>query len=296
MNKFTCYIMLILLPAFFSSCFTHRKAVREMAGTNDTAARQTQGIPDTTRMTTAVAATPSKQDTATPAAAAPVAPPALNPLTGQLKPLWENRLSYKTFSGKARVRYEGPDNKLEFSANFRVLKDSAIWINVVAIVSVARILITRDSLYIINYVQEEVIIKPLSEVQKILPAKLDFSSLQNLLVGEPLRQGDITGADSAGGLWTLFVGDTAYLQQLFYNKNDSSLHNFRMVTRKPNGPEASEAFANYELTNKGRLSTTREINIRNGTDNISIYMKITKADFDEPVDFPFNIPRNYKLN
>ena len=30
---------------------------------------------------------------------------------------------------------------------------------------------------------------PLSQAAKILPAKVDFSSLQNLIMGEPLREG-----------------------------------------------------------------------------------------------------------
>ena len=49
-------------------------------------------------------------------------------LIDELTPLWKNRFVYTTFSGKAKVRYESPDDQQEFTAHFRIRKDSIIWI------------------------------------------------------------------------------------------------------------------------------------------------------------------------
>src|SRR4051812_39446187 len=63
-------------------------------------------------------------------------------LIAGVKPYFAKRLNYKTFKGKAKMHYDGPDQKQEFTAHFRVKKDSLIWINITAlsgVVQVARI-------------------------------------------------------------------------------------------------------------------------------------------------------------
>jgi hypothetical protein len=54
-------------------------------------------------------------------------------------------------------------------------------------------------------------------------------------------------------------------------------------------------FGKYELTNGRKFSTDRTININNAGEPHNIDMNFNKAEFDQQVDFPFSIPKNFKL-
>jgi len=222
----------------------------------------------------------------------------LNRLIADIMPLWKKRISYKTFSGKAKVHFEGPDNKIDFTAHIRLQKDKIIWINVTALggmVQAARIYITPDSFFMINYQQKEITRLPLSDVAKVLPTKIDFASLQNLIIGEPLREGNITYAANSAGTWSIQVEDEGYIQHLAYNKVDSTMRSEQMRTRGDNGPMAKLDFGDYQTINSRRIATGRAINIQNGESVLSLDMNFQNTDFDTELEFPFSVPKNYTI-
>jgi len=275
---------MLLVSCWLSSCSFHWRVTRKKAKSIDTT---TIAIPDTTRI--GAAEVPHNGPTNDTLAAE-------RALVAQLTPIWEHRLDYKTFSGKARVHFSGPDGNKEFTAHFRIRKDSVIWVNVTfAAIPVARIFITQDSFFLLNPNQKEITRLPLSQAAKILPARVDFHSLQNLVLGEPLREGGITSAtDPAfGSSWAIMVEDTAYIQRIVYNKVDSTMRTGQLRTRKPGGPQAIAAYGDYKTINSRSISTERTLNIQNGADAYSLDMNFTKIDFDEPLDYPFNIPKSY---
>ncbi len=210
-------------------------------------------------------------------------------------PLWKHRMAYNTFGGKAKVHYEGPEDNYDFNANFRIRKDSVIWIEINAMAGIfrVRIFVTPDSLFMINYLKKEVTVLPLSDAAKILPSKIDFSSLQNLITGEPLRDGNIVDVKMKPDSLVIDVSDTAYLQQFTYTRADSNMVAAVLATRKPDGPMARSAYSNYEWIKNRKISMGRVINLQNGADAFKMEMEFIKADFDEPLDYPLNIPKNY---
>lgn len=219
-------------------------------------------------------------------------------LIDQVTPLWTTRLQYRTFSGKAKMRMEAPDDKQDFTAHIRVRKDSVIWINITALggLPAARILITPDSFFLVNTLQKTAICVPLTKAAKILPAKVDFSSLLNLILGEPLRDGVITEATSIGDKWVIRVEDTGYIQAITYSKTDSTMITGQLLTHKPGGPRAITQYSHYEITDHRRLSTDRVLSLQNGNDVYTLEMNFTKFGFDEELDYPFSIPKSYEIN
>jgi hypothetical protein len=215
----------------------------------------------------------------------------------EVAPLWQKRLQYHTFSGKAKVSYEGGGNSQEFTANFRVKKDSVIWIAITGLgglVPVARIYITPDSFYMVNMLEREVTTMPLSQAAKLLPTPVEFSSLQNLIVGEPLRDGKIVNASNAGDQWVLDIADGSYLQRIAYGKTDSTMRSAQLRTIN-NSSQAVTQFDGYETIRDRKLSTHRVINLKNGNDTYLVDMNFVNSDFDQALEFPFSIPKNYKV-
>jgi len=226
--------------------------------------------------------------------AVPDSSAALKKLIGQLTPIWESHFTYKTFSGKAKIHFSGPDNDKTFTAHFRIRKDSVIWVNVTFdAIPVARLFITRDSFFLLNTIDQEVTRIPLSQAAKVLPTKVDFSSLQNLVTGESLQKGTITNAAASPDAWTIQVEDSNYIQHIVFNKKDSTMHSGQLRTRTPGGPQAVTSYESYEVINGRKVSTFRTLNVQKGADTYMLEMNFNKVGFDEELDYPFSIPKNY---
>ncbi len=295
MNRYLAFISLFILANSFSSCSFY-KAMRHPKPKSENSAAKP--VTDSVKVSNiAPEAKPLPRDTMV--AVVPHDTVTVDKrLVEQLTPIWKKRLVYKTFSGKAKMKFESAESKLEFTGHFRVVKDSVIWINITALggmFQAARILVTPDSFFMINYQQEEVTRMPLSQANKLLPANVDFASLQNLILGEPLRDGPITSATSMGDSCTLMIQDSAYIQRYVYNKTDSTIRTGQLNTVKPNGPQAKTEYGSYMSTANGKISTGRTLNIQNGIEVYSLDMNFSRIDFDQPLDLPFSIPANYTL-
>ena len=290
MSRILVTCTLILCSMLAGSCSFHRRVAGKHARKveiDTTAKKSIAVVSDTVAKATVI-----KDTTATSLPSADSSKFWLARLT----PIWESRLSYNTFSGKAKVHYEAKDNSQEFTANFRLKRDSVIWVTITAMggmVQAARLMVTPDSLFMINYIDKEVIVVPLTEIAKVLPAKIDFYSLQNLIVGDPLRNGRITKVGVYNGLWSLDVADTSYLQHISYQAQDSTMMQGQIRTADPGGPRAMMDYGEYELFDGRKVATKRVINVQNGDDIFSLDIKFTTAAFDELLDFPFNLPRSY---
>lgn len=219
-------------------------------------------------------------------------------LLGNLLSLWQKEIPFTTFSGKAKMKYASSSDKQEFVAHIRIAKDKVIWVNVTAAMgalNVARVYITPDSLFFVNYLQREAQKMPIADAIKLLPVPADYRVLQNLIIGNVLNNsGNAIDASDFGGTWTLMVEDSSMVEQLGYNKSDSTIRSLQMHTRD-NVLQGMINFGNYELTNGRRFSTGRSFTISNAGEPHYIDMNFNKAEFDQPIEFPFSIPPKFKL-
>ncbi len=286
MNRTLPLIILVITMLGYSSCGLLKHGRRSMASASDSAIV----LADTTKPAfPVVPPAPMPYDTAAMLRAANES------LIAQYRYLWTRRIDYKTFSGKARVHIETPDGSNDFAAHFRIRKDSVIWVSVnLAGIPVARVFITRDSIFMIDYYHKEAKIQPLNQIAKILPTEVSFSSLQNLVLGEPLSDGAITSATPSGDSVAMQVEDSNYVQQFVFNLADSSMRNAHLATRSPAGPHAFSEYSMYEVDNGRRIATNRAVNVQNNNAIYILEMYFSKMEFDEPQEYPFSIPKSYR--
>ena len=193
------------------------------------------------------------------------------------------------------MHFDGADEKQEFTANIRIRKDSAIWINISAFgISAARIFITPDSFFLIMQLKKEYKRLPMKDAAKVLPVLLDFAALQHLILGEPLNMGGkLTSAASFGGTWSAEGEDKNYIERIIYNKEDSTIRNSQLRSKNDKGLQAMSEYGSYETVDGRKIATQRVINIQNAGDNYMIDMIFLKESFDEQLEFPFSIPDSY---
>ncbi len=214
--------------------------------------------------------------------------------------VWQHPYNYTSFTGKARMHYEEKDNQQEFTAHFRIKKDSLIWINITALggmVPVARVFITADSIKIVNHLSREAILMPISQAVHLLPVPADFSVLQNFILGQALRNsGTVTNAGNTGDSISIQTEDINYIQGLTYNKSDSTLRSEQMHTHLASGLQSMFEYKKYLLIRSNKFSFVRSVYIQNAGAAYKLEMDFTSADFDQELDYPFSIPGNYTIN
>ena len=106
----------------------------------------------------------------------------------------KNIIDFKTFSAKIKLEIEDSKGKKpDLLANIRMIKDSAIWITISASIlniEVFRVLVTKDSVILLNKQEKEVQYRSINYLQEITEIPFDFKTLQNFLVGNPIFYND----------------------------------------------------------------------------------------------------------
>lgn len=221
-------------------------------------------------------------------------------LAKRVYPLWKSILTFNTFKGKAKMHYEGMGQKQDFTANIRMTRDSAIWIQITAgmgIVNVARIMVTPDSIRMVNYLEKNYMLMPADDATKLLPATIDFEILQDLLIGNVLsRDGVVAEVTELPQFWNLQTVDSSMSQQLTYNKADSTLHTLQMLAINDKSNVAGRIlYKDYEMVEAKKFATGRVVNINDNGRTHYLEMNFNNAEFDVPMSYPFSIPSSYEL-
>jgi hypothetical protein len=292
MNSYTRVALGLFAIIFFASCGVGKKPVRKNVRIDKNKITQRYGP----NGVDTVSGAPSSYTTKEPK---PILNDKKKELINNLMPVWQRELKYSSFSGKAKMHYQARGQKQEFTAHIRINKNKMIWVNITAlggVVNVARALITPDSIFMVNYLQKEAYRMPVSEANKLLPAPVDFDILQNLIVGNALKkQGKPTDATDFGGTLSLQVEDGNIIQNVSYNKTDSSMRSLQILSKDQKGPTGMIQYGNYDIIDGRNFSGSRVININNNGEPYYLDMNFGNVDFDKALEFPFSIPKNYTV-
>jgi len=97
----------------------------------------------------------------------------------------DHQFKYEWFIGKFTANYKNADKKQSFSGQFRIRKDSMIWLSIYAAmnIEVFRIMVTPDSIKMLNRLNKSYFSKDVSFINMKFNTDVDFDVLQSLLMG-----------------------------------------------------------------------------------------------------------------
>jgi len=241
----------------------------------------------------------SRKDTQLVIIPAPANNDSLKGATDILKSLDKNRINFTTFSAKIKVQYEDYKGKQpDFNAFVRLYKDSVLWISINATflsIEAFRILITKDKITILNKLNKQVEYHPFNYIEDIAHIPLNFSTLQDIVIGNPVYIGDsiVSYRQTANHI---LLGTAS---QIFKNLLTVSADNNLLERSKLDDIDVGQnrtadlTYGDYEKNNGFYFATYREITVAEKT-KVDINLNYKQYDFNKELSFPFNIPRNYK--
>ncbi len=206
---------------------------------------------------------------------------------------------YTTFSGRAKSRITMNDKETyDVTANVRIERDKAIWISITALMGIeaGRVLITPDSVKMINRLRNEYFTAPFDAVYSFTGGDLDFSSLQSILTGNVIAQAvsryvEVSAMETGNVLSSDALDDGGLSYWIALNAG------YRPVTVLLENAEAQRieaAYSGYQTVNGRLFPFETALSIRAGRWDIQASMNYNRVAYDEAVEFPFGIPASYK--
>lgn len=208
-----------------------------------------------------------------------------------------NRINFNSFSGKVNIDYRGGDGKnYDVNATLRMYKDSAIWLSANAVLGIEaiRVLITKDSVKLLNKLEKTYTARSIGYLQEITALPLDLKTLQDLLIGNPvyLDSNIVSYSQYDNAISIISIGEW-FKNLLTINGSDKTIQRSKLddvnITRNRT---ADLTYENYENKKGPLFSTERRINIAEKK-KLEIKLEFKNYDFNNEVSFPFSIPRNY---
>jgi len=216
-----------------------------------------------------------------------------------LNKLNTNKIDFQTFSAKAKIEYEDRNGKQpDFNAFIRLKKDSALWVSISSTflgIEAFRIYISPDTIILLNKLDKTVEYHPFSYVENIAHIPLNFSLLQNILIGNPVYVGDSivsyreTENQILIGTVGAFFKNLITLSTANYHLERIKLDDIDLTQNRT----AALIYNDYEHNDRFDFSTSREINVSEKS-KVDIKIQFKQYEFNNELSFPFAIPRNYK--
>ncbi len=207
-------------------------------------------------------------------------------------------IDFKTFNAKLRIESSGNNgSNPDITAVVRIVKDSAIWISLSATflnVEVYRALITKDSVILLNKQQKEVMRRSLSYLQEVTEIPLDYKTLENIIVGNPVFISNHVNAykkteknilmstitDNFKNLLTLTTNEKLLLHS---KMDDIDLSKNRTADITYDGYDYSSGY--YFSTNRKIFASEKK--------KIDLRLDFKQYEFNKDVSVSFSIPKNY---
>jgi outer membrane lipoprotein-sorting protein len=243
-----------------------------------------------------------------------------------------NYLTYNTLSYRFNGEFSDSGMTTSFNGTIRIKKDSIIWVSlsVVLGIELARIQITKDSVYFMNKIKDEYFIREVDYISNAFQVDVNYEILQSIITNQIFlyaeedetinerRVEEVDDEPDPGVYRKTFIADTDSNQYVLktYRKRKLKKH------IKRNRPEIilqtyhvlpdiykiSNANIN-ELAEKRELDISYSefspidsvmvpynllINIKDKQKSVSLKLEYSKINLNTDISFPFTIPEKYK--
>lgn len=209
-----------------------------------------------------------------------------------------NTIDYKTFSGKIDASYKDSKGKdYNFDVKINMKKDEMIWMSVTATlgIEVARALITKDSVKILNKLEKTYITGSINYLQDKLGLPVDLKTMQDLLIGNPVFIDKASSSYVKQGDNLVITSQTRYFKNLLtvmmpgYLPATSKLEDVDAARNR----SAALTYSGYKPEAGKQFSTSRNITVNYKT-NIDIKLDYKSYTFNGSISNPFTVPSGYK--
>lgn len=227
-----------------------------------------------------------------------------------MKLISDSSFNAEWINGKASVEALVGDEKNSFNISLRMRRDSVIWISISPAlgIEVARVLITTDSVKVIDRLSNKYKLTDYKYLNDLLRMNVDFDIIQGVLTGNLFSY-------KKNRLSSVYLEDKYYiLSSLSKRKLKRSLEekdpnkpvvqdmwisdsNYRVIKLSIEDDRVQKSlvtdYSNFNTTNAGIFPFSSFTKIK-AEKNVEVKIEYEKLETGEAQDFPFKVPKNFK--
>lgn len=208
------------------------------------------------------------------------------------------RIEFTTFSAKVKIDYESKDQNDGGTAHIRLEKDKRLWVSLTGLLGVEgyRMLVTPDSVTLMNKLDKTIQYRTIEYLQELTDIPFDFATLQDLIVGNPIFTNNnvVSYKESGNQLLVLIVGDIYKHLLTLDNTNYTLLHSKLDDVNVTRNRTCDIIYSDYETSTGFPFATKRVLTVSE-KGKLEVKMDFKQYSFNQPLTFPFSIPKNYKI-
>jgi outer membrane lipoprotein-sorting protein len=224
----------------------------------------------------------------------------------------ENQVSFDYLSAKFNVVYYNGKKKTDLKGQFRIRKDSLIWITLSPALGIeaARISMSNDSIKFLNRLNKTYFKGKYCFIDSVLNTTLDYYILESMILGNELTQYDINKfkASIDGGFYRITIQERRKIKKYLKSGEldskvlvqniwlDPESFKIKRVVLKELGDDNKKlqiVYAQYHEVDGLLLPEIMQIKISSGS-TILINLKFGKTVINQPLRFPFAISKKYE--
>jgi hypothetical protein len=212
-----------------------------------------------------------------------------------------SKIGFNTFNAKIKVNYEGPEKSNNFTVYLGMKRDSVIlikvtgtWMGISGLGLEARI--NKDSVTVVYHQGEKYyMVRPISYLKEVIEIPFDFSTIQDLIIGNPIFVDSNIVSYRAGPnqLSVLMIGDLFKHLLTLDNINFKALHSKLDDVDIQRNRTGDITFSNYEKMGPYQFATYRSISIAEKT-KLNLYLDFKEYALNEPLKYNFEVPKKLK--
>jgi hypothetical protein len=222
-----------------------------------------------------------------------------------------HQFDFKWLSAKADVEYIDKNNEsTSFDINLRMRKDSAIWISITPLlgIEVARVLVTPDSMRIIDRLNKTYMSRDFSFLDSMLKTKMNFEIMQAVIVGNyfPYLKNEKLKSvyeDSTFLILSTLSKHKAKrvmedkdpnkpIIQDFWIDSNYKINRSKITDEKLNRTLQAD-YSHYFFVNEKLFPQTISVDV-NATSPLKIKVQYSKVATNDSLTMPFTVPEKYE--
>jgi hypothetical protein len=217
-------------------------------------------------------------------------------IPGAIDSLRHAQLHFNTLSVRAKglVSADGQGN--DATINIRIDRDKAIWASVtatIAQVEIARMLLTPDSVKIINRATEHYLAKPFSYLSNYTGSGVSFGMIQALLTGSILPGMPDGATVERHADSVLFSGKLDSLRYLLtVNPEFRIVHTY--LKNEATAQLLNASYSAFSLLDGQPVPGSVSIRSAAAGSRVAADLEYSRMTLNEPVTMPFSIPSRFK--
>ena len=211
--------------------------------------------------------------------------------------LAQTKIDFTTMNARLKVDYESANNADNYIVNLSLVKDSAIYITIRGAMGVIglKALVNKDSVVLIYPLRKNKNIerKSLSYLQEVLKIPFSFTTLQDLLIGNPIYMDKaklVSYKVNNSKLEVGLIGDL-FKYLIVLNEDHTKILQLKLddidITQHRT---CAISYSNHVTVNQYQFPLNREL-IISAQSRLEVHMEVKEFNFNEPLKYTFGVPR-----